>query len=43
VHLFAEGRTEAETNQLADEVEQQIEAIVQGDGVTARTGEKASS
>jgi mannose-1-phosphate guanylyltransferase/phosphomannomutase len=43
VHLFAEGRTEAETNQLADEVEQQIEAIVQGDGVAARTGEKASS
>jgi mannose-1-phosphate guanylyltransferase / phosphomannomutase len=43
VHLFAEGNTEAETNELADEVEEQIAAIVQGDGVPARTGEKASS
>ena len=38
-----QGKTEAETNELADEVEEQIEAIVQGDGVPARTGEKASS
>ena len=43
VHLFAEGHSEAETDALADELEKQIAAIVQGDGVPARTGEKASS
>jgi mannose-1-phosphate guanylyltransferase/phosphomannomutase len=43
IHLFAEGRTGAETEALADELEQEIAAIVQGDGVPARTGEKASS
>ena len=43
VHLFAEGRTEDDTRELADELVEEIEAIVQGDGVPARTGEKASS
>ena len=43
IHLFAEGHSEDETDALADELQEQIAAIVQGDGVPARTGEKASS
>jgi mannose-1-phosphate guanylyltransferase/phosphomannomutase len=43
IHLFAEGHNEDDTAALADELEEEIAAIVQGDGVAARTGEKASS
>jgi mannose-1-phosphate guanylyltransferase/phosphomannomutase len=43
IHLYSEGRSEAETEQLADELEEEIAAIVQGDGLPARTEEKASS
>jgi mannose-1-phosphate guanylyltransferase/phosphomannomutase len=43
IHLYSEGRSEAETEELADELEEEIAAIVQGDGLPARTEEKASS
>ena len=43
VHVFAEATNGADSGKLADELQHQIELIVQGDGVPARTGEKASS
>jgi mannose-1-phosphate guanylyltransferase/phosphomannomutase len=43
VHLYAEATNGADSGELADELQRQIELIVQGDGVPARTGEKASS
>jgi mannose-1-phosphate guanylyltransferase / phosphomannomutase len=43
VHVFAEAANGADSGELADELQRQIELIVQGDGVPARTGEKASS
>jgi mannose-1-phosphate guanylyltransferase/phosphomannomutase len=38
VHLFAEGATDADSVALADELDAEIQAIVQGEGVSARTG-----
>ena len=43
VHIYAEAANGADSGELADELERQIELIVQGDGAPARTGEKASS
>jgi mannose-1-phosphate guanylyltransferase / phosphomannomutase len=43
VHLYAEATNGADSGDLADELQRQIELIVQGDGVPARTGEEASS
>jgi len=43
VHLFAEGSSNGDTEELADELEREIEAIVQGEPAPARTVEKASS
>jgi phosphomannomutase len=38
VHLFTEGATDADSVALADELDAEIQAIVQGEGVSARTG-----
>jgi mannose-1-phosphate guanylyltransferase/phosphomannomutase len=43
VHLYAEGSSNGDTEELADELEREIEAIVQGEAAPARTVEKASS
>jgi mannose-1-phosphate guanylyltransferase / phosphomannomutase len=43
VHLYAEARDGGRSDDLADELEQEIAQIVQGDDVVARTEEKASS
>jgi mannose-1-phosphate guanylyltransferase/phosphomannomutase len=43
VHVYAEATNGGSSGALADEIERQVELIVQGDGVPARTGEKASS
>jgi mannose-1-phosphate guanylyltransferase/phosphomannomutase len=38
VHVFAEGDSDAVSLELADELEAEVVAIVQGDAVTGRTG-----
>ena len=43
VHLFAEGDTEATTDELVEEIAALVEGIVQGDATEARTLEQASS
>jgi mannose-1-phosphate guanylyltransferase/phosphomannomutase len=43
VHLYAEGRSEELTAELADEVARLVSDVVQGDGVEQRTLEQASS
>ena len=37
VHIYAEGGTEAESNELEHELRELVEEIVQGDGAPART------
>jgi phosphomannomutase len=37
VHLYAEGETVAESEELADELREVIEEIEQGEAATART------
>ena len=43
VHVFAEGDTEATTDELVEEIAALVEGIVQGDVTEARTLEQASS
>jgi mannose-1-phosphate guanylyltransferase / phosphomannomutase len=43
VHVYAEGSTEEQSEELADEVAAWVSAIVEGDDLPARTVEQASS
>jgi mannose-1-phosphate guanylyltransferase / phosphomannomutase len=43
VHLYAEAIYDGRSRELADELQEEVEEIVQGDGAQARTEQKASS